>query len=74
MTWLEIKDTETDFSIVMETAEPVRVWWTPVTSVLETADGWREMVQGQTLLLHRELEIWGEDTSLLDLTIDFLLG
>lgn len=74
ITWLEIKDTETELAIVLETPDPVRVWWTPVTSVFETRDGWQEMVQGQTLLLHRPLEIWGEDTQSMELTIDFLLG
>ena len=74
ITWLEIKDTETDLAIVIETPDPVRAWWTPVTSVYETAEGWQEIVQGQTLLLHRQLEIWGEDTQTLNLTIDFLLG
>ncbi len=74
LTWLEIKDTETELAIVIETPEPVRVWWTPVTSVFETENGWHEMVQGQTLLLHRQLEIWGEETQSMELTIDFLLG
>lgn len=74
VTWLEIKDTETDLAIVIATPDPVRAWWTPVTSVFETEDGWQETVQGQTLLLHRELEIWGEDTQAMELTIDFLLG
>lgn len=74
VTWLEIKDTETELAIVFETPEPMRVWWTPVTSVFETDEGWQERVQGQTLLFHRDLEIWGQDTQSLELTIDFLLG
>ena len=74
ITWLEIKDTELDLAVVIEVPEPVRAWWTPVTSVYETAEGWVETVQGQTLLLHRELEVWGEDSQSMQVGIDFLFG
>lgn len=72
LTWLEVKDMELELSVVMETPDPVRVWWTPVVSVYETQEGWQEVVQGQTLLFHRDLEIWGEDTASMQLTFDFL--
>ena len=72
LSWIELKDTEAEVSVVIQLPDLLRAWWVPVTSVHEGPDGWQELVQGQTLLLHRELEIWGEDSQSLEVVIDFL--
>ena len=72
LNWIEIKDQEAEVAIVVQLPELARAWWVPVVSVHEGPDGWQEVIQGHTLLLHRELEIWGEDTLTTDVVIDFL--
>lgn len=72
LTWIELKDREAEVSVVIELPDPQRAWWLPITSVHEGPDGWVELVQGHTLLLHRELEIWGEDSQTTPIVVDFL--
>ncbi len=72
LSWIELKDTEAEVAVVVQLPEPLMAWWVPITSVHEGPKGWQEVVQGHTLLLHRKLEIWGEDTQLLEMVVDFL--
>lgn len=72
LSWIELKDTEAEVAIVIQLPELLQAWWLPIASVHEGPDGWQEVVQGHTLLLHRRLEIWGEDTETMDIVIDFL--
>ena len=72
LSWIELKDTEAEVAIVIQLPELLKAWWVPITSVHEGPDGWQEVVQGHTLLLHRALEIWGEDTQSMEIIIDFL--
>jgi len=70
--WLEWQDPVADLCIVLTLKKPMAVWWLPVTSDYEGADGRESATQGSTLLLHEQFEIWGEETHTLGLQVDFL--
>ena len=70
--WLEWVDPEGSLAVVLEFAEPLTVWWCPVRTVVMTPAGWKESLQGHTLVLHRREELWGEDSRTLVVKASFL--
>jgi len=70
--WLEWEDRRGQTAIVVEIGRPMGVWWVPVTTVHEGPDGLEETVQGNTLLLHAPMSIWGQEQQELQLRVDFI--
>lgn len=70
--WLEWSDEAAGLAIVIELDQPRTFWWTPVRTVHRKRGGWKEVVQGSTLLAHGRVEIWGEEQQSLGLHMDFL--
>ena len=58
----------------MTFARPMAVWWLRIDSDYEAEDGRRSTVQGNTLLVHDKLEIWGGETHKIEMQVDFLKG
>jgi len=72
--WLEWQDPGSDLCIVLTFGRPLAVWWMPVTSDYEGPDGRESAIQGSTLLLHEQFEIWGEERHTISLQVDFIKG
>jgi len=70
--WLEWQDPGSGLCIVVTFERPMGVWWLPVSSDHEGPDGRTSSAQGNTLLLHEHLEIWGEESRTLSFRVDFL--
>lgn len=70
--WLEWEDRKGKTAIVIEIGRPMGVWWVPVRTVHEGPSGLVETVQGNTLLLHAPMSIWGEEQQELQLRVDFI--
>jgi hypothetical protein len=74
LSWLRWSDTGAALSIMMSFSEPLSVWWMPIDKGHRSASRGRGPLQGNTLLFHSPLEIWGEETRRLSLQLDFLKG
>jgi len=74
ITCLEWQDPASDLAIVLTFARPMAVWWLRIDSDYEAEDGRRSTVQGNTLLVHDKLEIWGGETHKIEMQVDFLKG
>jgi hypothetical protein len=70
--WLEIEDRGANLAIVLKLSRPMRIWWAPVTTLHHGPDGFQETVQGSTLLLHAQMQIWGQEEQRLQVQVDFL--
>jgi 4-alpha-glucanotransferase len=70
--WLEWVDPAGGLAVVLELEEPAGIWWCPVRTVVMSPDGWKESIQGHTLVFHRREELWGEDFRDLTLKASFL--
>jgi hypothetical protein len=70
--WLEWTDEAAGLAVVIELDQARRFWWTPVLTVHRRRAGWREVVQGSTLLAHGRMEIWGEEEQAVGLRMDFV--
>jgi 4-alpha-glucanotransferase len=71
-TWLEWIDEGAGLAVVIELEEARTFWWTPVITVHRKRGGWKEVVQGSTLMAHGLVDIWGQESRALGLHIDFL--
>ena len=72
LSWLQWSDKDTDLRVLMRFSEPLNVWWVPIEGSYSTQGGVESCLQGNTLLFHRPLEIWGQETARLSLQIDFV--
>lgn len=72
VSWVEWADEAAGLAVVIELDQPRRLWWTPVRTVHQRRGGFKEVIQGSTLLAHAKLEIWGEETRSLAVHMDFL--
>ena len=70
--WFEWVDEAGGVSVVVELEEAMGLWWCPVRTVVMSPDGWKESIQGHSLLLHRREELWGEDSRELVVKASFL--
>lgn len=59
--WIDWADDAAGLAITMELARPMSVWWVPIRTVHLAPSGWREVIQGNTLLFHDQIELWGEE-------------
>ena len=73
LSWLRWSDSDADLSIMMTFSEPLSVWWVPIDDTHSTGQG-SGALQGNTLLFHSPIEIWGEETRKLSLQLDFVRG
>jgi len=60
--WFEWVDGAGGLAIVVELEELTGLWWCPVRTVVMSPDGWKQSIQGHSLVLHRREELWGEDS------------
>jgi len=70
--WFEWVDAAGGLAIVVELEEPAGIWWCPVRTVVMSPDGWKESIQGHSIVIHRREEIWGEDSKELVVKASFL--
>jgi len=70
--WFEWEDAGSELAIVVEMDRPIRLWWAPVKTVCMGTDRFHEIAQGNTLLMHAPLEVWGTEKQSLQLRIDFI--
>jgi alpha-amylase len=70
--WFEWVDGASGLSVVVELERPVGLWWCPVRTVVMSPDGWKESIQGHSLVLHQHEEIWGEDSRTFVMKASFL--
>jgi len=72
LNWLRWSDTEAELSVMMSFSEPMSVWWVPIADSHRSPEQGVGNLQGNTLLFHIPMEIWGEETRRLSLQLDFL--
>jgi len=70
-TWLEWEDAGSGMAFVIELDTPQSIWWLPVSTVAKSPHGWREDVQGNSLLFHSPTEIWGNEDRRMELRVSF---
>jgi hypothetical protein len=71
VSWLEWEDPDSGLLLVLELDSAHDVWWMPVRTVSRGPEGWREDIQGNTLLFHKRTEVWGNEERLLELRVSF---
>ncbi len=74
LSWLRWSDAGAELSVMMSLSEPLSVWWVPIDECRRSAGRGRGALQGNTLLFHIPMEIWGEETRRLSLQLDFVRG
>ena len=72
--WFEWEDPAAGLTLVIELDSPHALWWMPVVTVAQGPAGWREDVQGNTLLFHSRADIWGDEERRFTLRAAFLSG
>jgi hypothetical protein len=71
ISWLEWEDPGSGLLVVLELDTAHDVWWMPVRTVSRGPEGWREDIQGNTLLFHKRTEVWGNEERLFELRLSF---
>jgi hypothetical protein len=73
-TWFEWEDSAAGLTVLIELDLPHALWWMPVRTVAQAPSGWREDIQGNTLLFHAPTDIWGNEERCFTMRIGFLSG
>ena len=71
VTRMEWQDPAAGLSILLELSQAQSLWWAPVQTVAYGPEGWLEQIQGNTLLFHSPLQLWGSGERDLELRITF---
>ena len=69
VTRLEWQDPAAGLSILIELSQAQSLWWAPVQTVAYGPEGWVEQIQGNTLLFHSPLQLWGSGERELEIRI-----
>jgi len=69
--WVEFLDAAAGVAIVLQFEEPMGVWWVPIETIHQSPDGFKQAIQGHTLLLHKRREVWGDEIQTMEVTVDF---
>jgi hypothetical protein len=72
--WFEWEDSAAGLALVIELDAPQALWWMPVRTVAQGPSGWREDIQGNTLLFHGSADIWGDEERRFSMRMEFLSG